>query len=227
MRYCSCASSSYPGPTGRTAFTLIELLVVLVVLALLGSLLGSALAPIQRYAIATCCMGNLRQVGMAALTYAEEWNECLPAEANFGVDDPQRSPAWFCRLPPYIDSERSGARTGIFQCAGFHGHPAEVFTNAMPKSFKMNSYLDADGRPRHYCLGSASDQSELVLFIDAIAKETGMGQWGHAVYSGVDDSRHRGRVNILFCDGHGLGKRATPGNGDWRNAVRWKSSEWR
>src|SRR4051812_10726619 len=207
----------------RHALTLIELTAVVAILGMLLGLSVPAAQGVFRYAVATRCLSNLRQVGMAALTYAEEWDGLLPAKSNFGVDDAARSPAWFDRLPPYVDLPDVGRRTGVFQCAGFHGVPAPVFTHAMPKSLKMNAYLDADRRPRHYALGSAHDESSVALFVDAVAKDTGMGQWGHAPRSAVDDSRHRGRINVLCCDGHALTV-VTQGEGE--GAERGANVKW-
>jgi prepilin-type N-terminal cleavage/methylation domain-containing protein/prepilin-type processing-associated H-X9-DG protein len=213
---------------GNRGITLIE---TLVVLTIVGGLLGLAVPATQgvmRFAVGTRCLANLRQIGVASLTYAEDWNGLLPAKSNFGVEDPHRSPAWFDRLPEYVDLTDIGRRTSAFQCAGFHGLPSTVFTHAMPKSLKMNSYLDAGGRPRHYALGSASDESTIALFVDAIAKDTGMGQWGHAPRSAVDDSRHRGRINVLCCDGHATATVAPGTDPADRGAnIKWLSEGWK
>ena len=212
----------------RRALTLVDTLVVLSIVGLLFGLAAPAAQSVFRLAVATRCVSNLRQVGAAALTYADEWDGLLPAKSNFGVDDPERSPAWFDRLPPYVDLPAVGRRTGVFQCAGFHGAPAPSFVNAMPKSFKMNAYLDAAGRPRHYALGTVSDEASIALFLDAVAKDTGMGQWGHAPRSAVDDSRHRGRVNVLCLDGHATATVALGGtDGAERGGnVKWVSESW-
>jgi prepilin-type processing-associated H-X9-DG protein len=211
----------------RSAWTLAELLVALAVLSALSGMLFPALRMGLRSAKACACRNNLRQVGLAALQYADDWDQRLPAKGNCGIEDSGRSPAWFCRLPDYLECDDVIRRLSIFQCAGFSWHGPKIFTNATPKSFKMNAYLDADGRPRHYAMGSMPDESEVVLFVDAVARETGMGQWGHAVMSAVDDSRHRGRVNVLYCDGHATATVTAPADGDWKDALKWKSDGWR
>lgn len=209
----------------RHALTLVELLCVLAIVALVAGVATPAVQTVLRLATATRCASNLRQVGMATLAYAQDWNDLLPAEGHLGVLDPARSPAWFVRLPPYLELPDALRRTSVFQCAGHRGAAAEVFDNAMPKSFKMNAYLDADGRPRHYPLGWARDQSEVVLFVDAVAGETGMGQWGHAPRSAVDDSRHPGRINALCLDGHAqrIGRKDAD---DPASGLRWVSEDW-
>jgi prepilin-type N-terminal cleavage/methylation domain-containing protein/prepilin-type processing-associated H-X9-DG protein len=209
----------------RRGFTLAELLVVLAAVAVLVGLILPVVSVIRRSALRSGCANNLRQVGAACLVYADEYDGVLPAKGNFEDEDPVTSPAWFYRLPPYLEHDNvKGAN--VFQCAGFNWRGPHVFTHASPKSLKMNSYLDADGRPRCFRLGGVSDAGSLVLFIDAVAGETGMGQWGYAVPSAVDDSRHRGAINVLYADGHGQAVIDTPADRNWRIVMKWRSDEW-
>jgi prepilin-type N-terminal cleavage/methylation domain-containing protein len=210
----------------RRAFTLAELLCVIAILAVLAGLVFMAASGVLRFAKRTACTANLRQVGMAALAYAADHRDRLPAEQNYGIDDPKRSPAWFFRLPPYTEQTKVSGRS-IFQCPGHRGEAPQVFTNATPKSYKFNSYLDNRGRHRHYRLGSARGESRIVMFTDAVAGETGMGQWGQCFASAVDDSRHAGAVCVLCLDGSTLERVSTPADGDWMKALRWLPEGWK
>ncbi len=64
------------------AFTLIELLVVVAIIALLISILLPSLAEARRQTRTVVCRSNLRQLAMAWLMYANEWNGCLPGTTN-------------------------------------------------------------------------------------------------------------------------------------------------
>ena len=58
--------------------TLIELLVVLLVIAILAALLIAALSGAKANARRTTCRSNLKQIGLAVLTYADEHNDAFP-----------------------------------------------------------------------------------------------------------------------------------------------------
>src|SRR5262245_4188685 len=71
-------------PVGRTfkrgrAFTLIELLVVIAVIALLAGILLPAMARAKETSRAAICSNNLRQLGLAAMTYSMDFNGHLPS----------------------------------------------------------------------------------------------------------------------------------------------------
>jgi len=60
------------------AFTLIELLVVLAIIGVLAALLMPSLGRARRQAKNTHCLSNLRQLGIAVRTYAEDRESVLP-----------------------------------------------------------------------------------------------------------------------------------------------------
>ncbi|MCX8005020.1 MAG: DUF1559 domain-containing protein [Burkholderiaceae bacterium] len=208
----------------REGWTLAELLVTLGVIALLAGLLLPASTTVLRYARRVACAGNLRQVALCVHAYAGDWDGLLPAEGNLGIKEAAKSPAWFDRLPPYVD-ERDVRGRSIFQCPAFRWSGPQVFDHASPKSYKMNAYLDEAGRPRHYRLGSARREGEVVLFVDAVAGETGMGQWGHCLASAVSDERHRGAVNVLALDGRTVSAVPRSPQG-WAKGLRWLPEGW-
>jgi prepilin-type N-terminal cleavage/methylation domain-containing protein/prepilin-type processing-associated H-X9-DG protein len=65
-------------------FTLIELLVVLAIVAILAALLFPVFAKARGRARQATCTGNLRQIGLAAAQYQQDWDESV---VPLGVTD--------------------------------------------------------------------------------------------------------------------------------------------
>jgi len=74
---CGSNRSSRRGGAAH-AFTLIELLVVIAIIGILASLLLPALARTKDQGRNTVCVSQLRQLGIATRTYAEDNNNTLP-----------------------------------------------------------------------------------------------------------------------------------------------------
>lgn len=74
---------TFNGRAGKTrAFTLIELLVVIAIIAILAALLLPALSSAKERANRASCLGNVRQLSMAATIYAGDYNDFLPGPLN-------------------------------------------------------------------------------------------------------------------------------------------------
>src|SRR5689334_4755525 len=81
----------------ESAFTLIELLVVIAIIAILAAILFPVFAQAREKARHASCISNLKQIGMAALMYGQDYDESYPMLEN----GPQRYTVANA-LDPYI-----------------------------------------------------------------------------------------------------------------------------
>lgn len=102
---CATGTLAESVPLSRSAaFTLIELLVILAILAILATILFPVFSKSREKSRQATCVSNQKQMGIAMLQYAQDYNEmCVPYSVG-GITD---SPAfiWDRIIQPYHKSE--------------------------------------------------------------------------------------------------------------------------
>ena len=199
----------------RSGFTLIELLVVIAIIAILAAILFPVFAKAREKARQASCLSNIKQMGLAAMQYVQDYDEYYPlGYRNSGTNEylpvtkvtknPGGWVAWFENLYPYIKNGQ------VFVCPSFNS----------VVDYGYNPWL----MPRSYTpvapfgLGQVTHPAETIMFYDTYAGSSRPCGYPWVVnartaanceakpaadYPGFTYARHNGGCNIAFCDGHG------------------------
>lgn len=131
-------------PTNKSAFTLLQLLVVIALIAILAVLLLSGIGSIRDRANDVRCVSNLRQLGLASLTFMTENNGRLfPSmfwynPSTHPTDRGMRDYVGMVAVPP------AGSRKAtVFTCPALQDKFASSGADPMQRTYGVNFYAHA------------------------------------------------------------------------------------
>jgi prepilin-type processing-associated H-X9-DG protein/prepilin-type N-terminal cleavage/methylation domain-containing protein len=206
-------------PGEVSGFTLPELLVVIAVIGILAALLIPAISQAKARAQQIQCVNNLRQLGVGLQVFLSN-NHGYPSMSAPAYDDYPGT--WIGQLVHeglgVSKLDKHYLTTGIWRCPSAKWSSRIDFT---PISYSYNTYgvlvpgnrTNALGLLGHY---SESSHTYTRIAESEVTNPSDMMALGDSFDGGVDFmridmsgsenfntlTRHQGKANVLFCDGH-------------------------
>lgn len=185
---------------------MVELLLVLLVIFILGTLLFAAVAQARKTACATRCANQLRQITLAVHLYASDYQQALPRTSHSAFLYGQLP--WSRALATYFGSAAAtwtNLFEGVYRCPSKTG--SGLWSYGMSVYFELSpDYDDYIGSPATW------NRVEQVLHpTTTILLAEVPGSIDHLMVhfwttpadaTDVASTRHRGRANYAFVDGH-------------------------
>ena len=208
--------------TKKKGFTLIELLVVIAIIAILAAILFPVFARAREKARQTSCLSNMKQIGLAAEMYVQDYDACYP----MNIYTPGTVVVMFYQaMMPYMKnsqmlecpSEKSRIRMSELQAL----LPLPLASGVSSVGYNGNYAVFEDG-PNNPLTGSNDpvvSQSELPYPSETVIMSDGEIELAPNLFNSPVVDAHNQGFNGAYCDGHAKWYKCieTPGAHDYQD----------
>jgi len=129
--------------TTLKGFTLIELLVVIAIIAILAAILFPVFARARAKAQQTSCLSNVKQLTLACIMYATDWDDYIPMNSNYNHINPPdwadpdtyQNYCWGMMVYPYVKN------LDLFMCPNDANASNAMTDRSGTCGTRINTYL--------------------------------------------------------------------------------------
>lgn len=202
----------------RAGFTLIELLVVIAIIAILASILFPVFSRARGKARQAACMSNMKQISLAIISYASDYDNCTPCwDTNETATPLNNHNTWDAVIMPYMKN------TQILVCPDNKWNrdtpttPANIGNQSGPKRgyaiarYAANMDQDSPPNPTMTVLLTEKGAYTPGTMCDAPAEYCQQSGYDANYGSSGTDFRHNGGNNFAYLDGHAKWSAGTAG----------------
>jgi len=214
--------------TNRDAFTLVELLVVIGIIGILAALLVPTISKAKSRAQQRHCASNLRQLSLGLQVYVTD-NHVYPlfnpffvavAREGLGISSDYARGVWRCPSAQWHYNFPAGFIPSSY---GYNGYG--LFSEGHPEGLGLGGNRGGGTQAPSISESEVGTPSDMMSIGDSFSGGTLFVRedLNHLEELGVSTSRHQGKANVVFCDGHVESPRLTFLFEDTSDAalVRW------
>ncbi len=201
----------------NSGFTLIELLVVIAIIAILAAILFPVFARAKAKAQQTACLSNIKQLALATLMYASDWDERAPSTNGEHSQLNAWPGSWTHALWRYVKG------SDVYQCPGQAINPLDICPPWGECVIPFTGYMANGVIVQHDGVGIVMDSipnpASIVLLTDNFSFTESIFQGSGALVRpflrdglyweafpitdwNYTKGPHNWGYNVAYCDGH-------------------------